>query len=108
KFFFSPPNIFSPGGEALVTPRPPQLTNNTGRPQTINPAKSQPPTIKPAKPRPHTVGTIQRRKIKSAEMGYRKYSAEFKYSVIRAALDGKTLAEINTSLASSISVDSLR
>ena len=41
-------------------------------------------------------------------MGYRQYSAEFKYSVIRAALDGKTLDEINTSLASSISVDSLR
>jgi transposase len=41
-------------------------------------------------------------------MAKQKYSADFKYAVVRAAKRGKTLDEINTSLASSVSKDSLR
>ncbi|KAA1132628.1 hypothetical protein PGTUg99_050131 [Puccinia graminis f. sp. tritici] len=41
-------------------------------------------------------------------MAKRKYSADFKYAAVRAAKQGKTLSEINTLLAGSVSKDSLR
>ncbi|KAA1090438.1 hypothetical protein PGT21_050232 [Puccinia graminis f. sp. tritici] len=41
-------------------------------------------------------------------MAKRKYSADFKYEVVRAAKRGKSLDEINTMLASTVSKDSLR
>ncbi|OAV86970.1 hypothetical protein PTTG_29638 [Puccinia triticina 1-1 BBBD Race 1] len=39
---------------------------------------------------------------------YVKYSAAFKFAVVRAALNGKPLAEINVSNGSEVSSDSLR
>ncbi|EFP80771.2 uncharacterized protein PGTG_06727 [Puccinia graminis f. sp. tritici CRL 75-36-700-3] len=41
-------------------------------------------------------------------MPYVDYPAKFKYKFVRAAIDGMTLSEINTAMASTVSKDSLR
>ena len=41
-------------------------------------------------------------------MVYQKYDASFKYVVVKAAIEGKSLAEINAMHAASVSLDSLR